>query len=347
MSKPTSEQTILITGASGFMATHIISSFLSAGYNVCGTVRSERSAEGVKKSHPSRVSQLSFAIVPDIAAPHAFDEAVKGVDGVIHNASPFAFNVRDNEKELLEPAIQGTKGCLEAVKKFAPQVRRVVVTSSFAAIVDMSKGMRPGYTYTEEDWNPTTYEEAKRGDGAVAYCASKAFAEREAWEFGKDEGVKFDVVTICPPMVYGPSHHAVPDMSKLNTSSADIYRFINGSTTSPGSTAFPLCVDVRDVATAHLKAYELPEASNQRFAVSSGNFTYQRVCDIIREKFPELRGKVPEGSPGEAYPDFFSLSNEKARKVLGIEFIGLEEMVVDTVKSLLELEKAAGEKGSK
>lgn len=148
-------------------------------------------------------------------------------------------------------------------------------------------------------------------------------------------------------MVYGPPHHAVPDMSKLNTSSADIYRFINGSTKEIGDTAFPLYVDVRDVATAHLKAYELPEASNQRFAVSSGNFTYQRVCDIIRAKFPELKSKVPEGNPGEAFPDFFSLSNEKAKKVLGIEFIGLEQMLVDTVKSLLELEKAAGENGSK
>lgn len=179
------------------MATHIISSFLSAGYNVRGTVRSEKSAEGVKKSHPKYTSQLSFAIVPDIAAPHAFDEAVKGVDGVIHNASPFAFDVKDNEKELLKPAIQGTKGCLEAVKKFAPKVKRVVVTSSFAAIVDMSKGTRPGYTYSEKDWNPCSYEDAKKGDGSVAYCASKAFAEREAWEFGKDPEVKFDVVTIC------------------------------------------------------------------------------------------------------------------------------------------------------
>lgn len=179
------------------MATHIISSFLSAGYNVRGTVRSEKSAEAVKKTHSDHASQLSFSIVPDIAAPNAFDSAVKDVDGVIHNASPFAFNVSDNEKELLLPAIQGTKSCLSAVKKFAPKVKRVVVTSSFAAIVDMSKGMRPGYVYTEKDWNPCTYEEAKEGDGATAYCASKAFAERAAWEFGEDPEVGFDVVTIC------------------------------------------------------------------------------------------------------------------------------------------------------
>lgn len=144
-------------------------------------------------------------------------------------------------------------------------------------------------------------------------------------------------------MVYGPCLHAVPDMNKLNTSAADIYRFINGSSATPGETPFPLCVDVRDVALAHLRAFEIPEAGGQRFAVSLGNFTYQQVCDIIRERFPELKEKVPEGTPGAEAPKSFALDCEKARKVLGIEFRGLEETVVDSVKSLLELEKRAAE----
>ena len=144
-------------------------------------------------------------------------------------------------------------------------------------------------------------------------------------------------------MVYGPCDHVVPDLNKLNTSSADVYRFINGSTKEPGDTSFPLCVDVRDVGEAHLKAYEVPEAGGQRFPTTCGNFTYQRVCDIIREEFPELREKVPEGTPGAPYPPSFDMSVEITRKVLGIEFIGLKQCIVDTVKSLLELEKAAAE----
>lgn len=337
--KPASEQTILVTGASGFVAAHVLTSFLSAGYKVRGTVRSESTAEKVKQTHAQYASQLTFAIVEDIRAPNAFDDAVKGVDGVIHTASPFQFDVSDNEKELLLPAINGTKSILDAVAKHASQVRRVVVTSSFAAIIDMGKADPKGYVYSEKDWNPCSYEDAKNGPGPVAYCASKAFAERAAFDFVEERKPAFDVATICPPMVYGPVDHAVSDLSKLNTSSADIYRFISGSATEIGSTDFPLFVDVRDVARAHLKAYEVPEAGGQRFAVTGGKFFYQDVCEILRAEFPELKDKVPDPASQSERPETFTLSNEKARKVLGIEFRDLKECIVDTAKSLIKLEK--------
>lgn len=75
-------QTILVTGASGFIAAHIVDSLLEQGYNVRGTVRSESTAAKVLKTHEKHAEQLSFSIVPDIAVPGAFDEAVKGVNGV-------------------------------------------------------------------------------------------------------------------------------------------------------------------------------------------------------------------------------------------------------------------------
>jgi nucleoside-diphosphate-sugar epimerase len=88
---------------------------------------------------------------------------------VIHTASPFVMSVEDNERDLLNPAVHGTTSVLTSVQKFAPNVKRVVITSSFASIVDMDKGPRPGYTYTEEDWNPVTYATASTStNGAVA-----------------------------------------------------------------------------------------------------------------------------------------------------------------------------------
>jgi len=90
-----SHETILVTGASGFVATHILNVFLEHGYNVRGTVRSEATAEKVRKVHPKYLKQLSFAIVKDIAAPGAFDEAVKGVDGVCHDVVPIACALAD------------------------------------------------------------------------------------------------------------------------------------------------------------------------------------------------------------------------------------------------------------
>ena len=239
MGKP---QLILLTGASGFLAAHVLNSLLRHGYSVRGTVRNEASASKVRKTHSHLLdgddSRLSFAIVQDIVKPGAFDEAVKGVDGVIHTASPFQLQVENNERDLLEPALKGTTEILKAVQKNAPQVKRVVITSSFASIVDLSQGNRPGYTYSEKDWNPVTYEQAKTADGETAYCASKTFAEKAAWNFVKTEKPNFDLAAICPPMVYGPLENDA-SLAHLNTSSADIYRFMNGSQKEVGPTAFP------------------------------------------------------------------------------------------------------------
>jgi len=336
-------KTVLITGASGFVAAHVLNEFLDHGYSVVGTVRSEATADKVRKTHAKYGDKLSFAIVPDVAAPGAFDEAVKGVDGVIHTASPFQTEVKDNEKELLEPAIKGTIGVLSSIKKNNPNVKRVVFTSSFASIVDMSKGSWPEHTYTEADWNPVTYEAAKDADGGTAYCASKKFAEKAAYDFVEKEKPNFTVTAICPPMVYGPNAHSVSDLTHLNTSSADIYRLMNGSEKEVPFTPFYAFVDVRDVAKAHRLAYEKEAAGGQRYFVTGGNYGYQMICDIIRENVPEVKEKVPVGKPGSGIgQDVYKVDSSKAENELGMSFISLEKCITDAAKSLFELEKATG-----
>lgn len=148
--------TVLLTGASGFIAMHILKQLFEAGYKVKATVRSDDKAEFIKKAFPEFVDKVSFVLVPDIVADNAFDEAVVGVDYVVHTASPFHFKVTDPVKDLLDPAIKGTNNILEATKKFAPQVKRMVITSSFAAIMNPSKGANAGHTYSEKDWNPVS-----------------------------------------------------------------------------------------------------------------------------------------------------------------------------------------------
>jgi len=337
-------QTVLVTGASGFIATHVIEAFLKAGFKVRGTVRSDSTAEKVRESHPEHQDALSFAIVPDISAPGAFNEAVKGVDGVIHMASPFVLNANDFNKDLFDPAYNGTVSALEAVKKNNPAVKRVVITSSFASVLDTSKGLRPGYNYTEADWNPMTREEALKTDPTNAYLVSKTIAERAAFDFIEKEKPNFSVTTLLPPMVYGPLAADQSSMEKLNTSSADFYRLIDGSTKEVPETGFYAYVDVRDVAKAHLLAYTTEAAANQRYAVSGGPYTYQRFVDIIRAKFPELRDSTPEGNANEASPDVYSLDTSKIKRELGLEFLPIEETVVDTVNSLLALKKKLASK---
>jgi nucleoside-diphosphate-sugar epimerase len=326
--------TILVTGASGFLASHILLAFLEAGYKVRGTVRSPETAVRVASRYPQFTDQLSFAIVRDIAAPHAFDEAVKGVAGVIHTASPFVLDITDNARDLLQPALQGTLNILKAVWEHNSAVQRVVVTSSFASILDLNQGLRPGYRYTEADWNPCTYEMAKATTNvAMAYCASKSLAERGLWDWVADAKPKFSVATICPPWIFGPT---IDDGSgKLNESTEVIWNLINGSRREAVPVNdFAAFAHVKDVAEAHLKAYVEEKAANQRFIVAGGQFLYQDACDIIRRRFPELKDMVPKGEPGTCVETYLA-DGSKAAEILGLKYRDLEKTLVDTVGDLL------------
>lgn len=146
-------------------------------------------------------------------------------------------------------------------------------------------------------------------------------------------------------MVYGPAvPDSIQDLGKLNTSSADIYRLMNGSEKEVPDTTFFAFVDVRNVAEAHLKAYALPEAGGQRYVTTGGRFTYQEICDIIQKEFPQLKEKVPEVQAGYRGPETYAVSNEKAKKELGIGFISLEKCVKDMVEEFLAIEKKSGGK---
>lgn len=109
----------------------------------------------------------------------------------------------NNIQDLLDPAVIGTTGILKSIKKSAPSVKNVVITSSFAAMVNGEKGFWPGHVYSEEDFNPITREQAEE-NAMLGYRGSKTFAERAAWDFVEKEKPNFVISTINPPMVFGP-----------------------------------------------------------------------------------------------------------------------------------------------
>ncbi|KAK9360979.1 hypothetical protein V1504DRAFT_406804 [Lipomyces starkeyi] len=323
----------LLTGASGFIAGHVLKILLEKGYTVKATVRSQSKADYLKSLYPAD-SKLSFVIVEDIAVPNAFDEAVKDVDVIVHTASPFHFKVTDPVKDLLDPAIKGTTSILQAAKKFAPQVKRVVITSSFAAIVNGSKGDWPEHTYSEADWNPVTWEEAIGTNPSTTYRASKTFAEKAAWDFLEKEKPNFTITTINPPLVWGPMIHDVTPET-VNTSNANIWSLVNGSQATIPVTPALSWVDVRNVAEAHVLALETPEAENQRYFVVADKYSYKDICGILLKNFPELSGKVPtEG--GILTKKIFDVDNSKSKKDLGIEYISLEQSIVDLTKQFID-----------
>ncbi|KAI9820201.1 MAG: methylglyoxal reductase (NADPH-dependent) gre2 [Pycnora praestabilis] len=332
---------VLLTGGSGFIAAHVLDILLKHGHSVVTTVRSPEKASKIKDAHPNAPKdKLDFAIVKDIAQVGAFDEAVKSnppFEAVIHTASPFHFNVEDTKKDLLDPAIIGTTEILKAIKKSAPTVKRVVITSSFASIVDGSKGNRVGHTYSEKDWNPITEDEAVQNP-VNGYRASKTFAEKAAWEFIEKEKPNFTLSTMCPPLVLGPIVHYLNSIDALNTSNQRIRNIMTGQCKEqlPPTGTF-IWVDVRDLALCHVKAIEDAGAANKRFFITAGYFSNKEIADIIRKNFPDLESKLPtQSTKGGEYPEdgIYKYDNSSVTEVLGIKFSSLEKSVVDTVKSL-------------
>lgn len=97
--------------------------------------------------------------------------------------------------------------------------------------------------------------------------------------------------------------------------------------------------NTKTVAEAHVLAFEKPQAAGQRYLIANSAYSYQQICDIIREKFPELQDKTPKGDTGAALPPIYKVDTTKAITELGIKFRPLQETVVDMVNSLLALQK--------
>ncbi|GFZ52209.1 hypothetical protein JCM24511_09982 [Saitozyma sp. JCM 24511] len=303
---------VLVTGASGFIAAHTVQALLDAGFPVRGSVRSADKGEYLKELFRGKSATFDYVIVNDIEKANAFDEAVKGVGGVVHMASPFHLKAEDPEM-LIGPAVGGTVGILHSLKKHNPGVSRVVVTSSTASINDET---RPApFHFTEEHWNEYSAkvcaEKGRDAPNGHKYRASKTLAERAFWRFMETEDVAFDGVTINPPMVYGPIIHPVTSPESLNTSVA---------------------------ALAHVRALVVPEASGQRFISSAGPASPNDFCIAIHRHFPQL-ANVANGYPTkveEINAASYLFDGAKAARVLGITYRDIDTCVKDMGDCLID-----------
>ncbi|KAI1389317.1 putative NADPH-dependent methylglyoxal reductase GRE2 [Hypoxylon trugodes] len=341
---------VLLTGANGYIAQHILAQLLEAGHSVRATARSQSKIDALKKTFAKYVDtpQLDFAVVPDITAPKAFDAALASdppFDRVLHTASPFFIRPADSSV-FLEPAIKGTTEILEGIVRVAPSVKRVVLTSSFAAVRTMtSEPIRnPPKIYTNEDWNKVTLEEAQASeDPNVTYSASKKFAEKAAWDFVKEGKGNFELVALCPPGVYGPIYDP-SQFSKgkeLNQSTWIIYHMFlrpGVKSTDPVPPTFLyVWVDVRDIARAHLLAMTVPEAAGKRFLTSAGDLSMQEMANYLREALPEKRDVIPIGEPEKTdKPEgWYGTEDPTVQSVLGLTYRSKEEAIKDLAPQLV------------
>ncbi|RDL36718.1 NAD dependent epimerase [Venustampulla echinocandica] len=329
---------VLVTGATGFIGAHIVDVLLSHGLKVRGATRSLAKGQAMIDARPKYTSQLDFVEIDDFERTGVFEEAVKGIDSVIHAASPFTYDTKDNEKELIIPAINGVKSILDAASK--SDVKRVVITSSFASVLDADRKAPPYFTYTGKDWNPLTYEEAAdpATSAVIAYRGSKKFAELEAWNFIKKGDAKFDIVTLCPPMTFGPVVHPVRTVEQLNESNAMLWKIASGHNPLPVARV-PFWIDVRDLAKAHVEALLRPEVGNKRYIPAAPEgFSYQLAADIILKEFPWAERTVTK-TTDQVIDQSHGLDGETVTKELGVEYKSFKQTVVDLVTQAVDLKR--------
>ncbi|EPQ61036.1 NAD P-binding protein [Gloeophyllum trabeum ATCC 11539] len=325
---------VLVTGASGFIGSWVVRYLLERDYSVRAAVRSAEKGEYMRRLYESYGDQFEYVVVADSGEPGTFDNVLEDIDAVEHHAAP----ITDDPDDFVAAAISGTTSLLESILRKGRSVKRVIVTSSGAALVEPKE---PGYVYTEADWGDYSVKEVQsKGANATTlqkYRASKALAERAAWDFvekHKDQ-IQWDVVTVLPTIVYGPIIHQVESPEDINYSNQLLYSSITRER-SPDEVGGNW-VDVRDVAEIHVELLAKRTAGGERYIVSAGAHSWQELYDLLNASVPPIGG-IPRGQPGNytrGRPPY-SFSSEKVIKLLGIRFRALGESARDAITSIRE-----------
>lgn len=264
---------VLVTGASGFIAKHIVRELLEQGHEVRASIRSDRRRDELVALFPD--AELEFATL-DLTKDDGWDDALAGVDVLMHTASPFPAEEPKDPQELIRPAVDGTRRALHAAQ--AAGVVRVILTSSCAAIYKDS-AKPPMDRSTEANWTDPD------ADDVSAYEASKTLAERAAWKF-VDEHPEMQLTTICPGGVFGP-----PMDDEYGTSLEYVERFLEAKDPMYPNINLP-AVDVRDVARMHVAALDNDDTIGERFAANAGAITMVEAASILAEAYPDRKIKT-------------------------------------------------------
>ena len=338
---------VMVTGATGYVAGHIIRRLLEAGVTVHAAVRDPSREDKLKylneiaASTPGEINYFKS----DLLHEGSYSDAMQGCSIVFHTASPFTIDVKDPQKELVDPAKLGTRNVLEEANR-QESVRRVVLTSSCAAIygdnADCQKA--PGGVLTEEVWNTTSSLTHQ------PYSFSKTEAEKEAWRIA-DQQSCWDLVVINPSFVLGPgiNPHATSESFSM------VKQFGDGSMKSGAPRYGFGCVDVRDLAAAHLAAAFLPPAKGRHIVSGHESDLFEMAQTLVPkygDRYPLPRKAMPKWLVWLVAPlvnkamtrKIVSLNvnvpwkadNSKSIRELGMTYRPLEDSLNDMFQQLID-----------
>ena len=334
-----SDTPILVTGGSGFLGAHCVAELLGMGCRVRTTVRSPSKEDTVRRlveeAGVDAGGRLSFAVA-DLLGDRGWDDAMAGVERVLHVASPFPAAQPKDPDALLVPARDGTLRVLHAAN--AAGATRVVLTSSVAAVAYGHP--RTDQVYTEDDWTDV--------DGGVTpYVRSKTLAERAAWEYVERDDVDLELAVINPVGVFGPVLGGT-----LSSSVLVVRQMLDGAVPRVPDVHIGI-VDVRDVADLHVRCLDHPAAAGQRFIATAGVRSLRDIATTLTTHLGDAASKVStkpapsfavraaarfNANARRAAPDLGVIrraTSEKAKRVLDWEPRSPEEAVLATARSLI------------
>ena len=336
-------QSVLVTGATGYVAGWIVKLLFQKGYTVHAAVRNpddwSKVGHLVRMAHEENGTIRLFKA--DLLEEGSYDQAMEGCSVVFHTASPFVMKVENVQRDLLDPALLGTRNVLESANRCAT-VTKVVLTSSVAAVFGDAKDLQqyPDYMANEEMWNWSS------SVGHQPYSFSKLMAEKEAWKIASAQN-RWRLVVINPALVIGPSVGG----SVTSESFRIVSQLFNG-TFAMGVPDFSFAfVDVRDVAKAHVEAAERSDADG-RHIVSAQSATLLELAEMLRGKIQDdnrlPRRLIPKFlvwlfSPLVGYPRNMIrnnvgysvlLDNSESVNVLNISYYPIQDSIVEMCRQM-------------
>ncbi|KAJ5115479.1 hypothetical protein NUU61_001238 [Penicillium alfredii] len=321
---------IFITGATGFVGSATAIEALKAGYRLRICVR--KASDTLQILLAEYGDQLEFVTVPDFTAEGAFDGQLDGVDYVLHIASPFPQGM--NKTFYFPPAVQGTLAVLKEAAKVL-SVKKVVVTSSLAALIPV-KGIPEGGVIREDnDWDFSVDEEADFTDpnnpdrGPMKlYHASKLLANAATWDFWQTSKPHYSLVVIHPASVHG--------YNPVQTSAEGIKTSTNNFLWKPIMEGAPatllIAVHIQDVAEAHVKALDPKIADGSKYLLGGKVASWKDVAHIVGKEYPQAGAKITQDVQNISIP----FNTSKAETELGMQWRPLEEMVREVMDQQLE-----------